>query len=231
MAKSLKKIFKDRDDVEICILWSKENTHYLVGLICDDYSITLDTDDFFKIKDLTRLKTGLTIEGIDILNDKNSKFTNELNKFNECRSEYALKKMENEININRENLIDDNESQEINYTDDNAEIEFLKNVMEILITKYDIDSQGIFEYLKEIIDIKLGQEKRKKIWKKIEGNTTESTRYIRCLILDMDKEKYLIDVDKRIIRPFNEEELKARRPAFVDFKELSRGFYDYYDGT
>ena len=30
--------------------------HYFVGLTCDDYSVALDTDNFFNIKDLTRLK-------------------------------------------------------------------------------------------------------------------------------------------------------------------------------
>lgn len=38
--------------------------------------------------------------------------------------------------------------------------------MEVLATKYNVDSQGIFEYMKEIIDIRLGSENREKIWKK-----------------------------------------------------------------
>lgn len=39
-----------------------ENTHYVVGLTGNNYSVILDQDDFNGIKDLTRLKMGLTID-------------------------------------------------------------------------------------------------------------------------------------------------------------------------
>ena len=45
---------------------------------------------------------------------------------------------------------------------------FCKKAIEILNKKYHLDSQGIFEYMKEILDIKLGKENRAKIWKRIE---------------------------------------------------------------
>jgi len=38
------------------------------------YSLAIDLDDFFRIKDLTRVKTGLTLEGITILEDDKDKF-------------------------------------------------------------------------------------------------------------------------------------------------------------
>ena len=49
LAKALKELLKDNEDYETCIEWNKELTHYFVGLICEDYSVTLDTDDFFNI--------------------------------------------------------------------------------------------------------------------------------------------------------------------------------------
>ena len=85
--------------------------------------------------------------------------------------------------------------------------------------------------MKEIVDIRIGFEGREKIWKKIEGNTNESTRYIRCLILDINNKKYLVDVENKEIREFDEKELEEKRTKFVPYKELSRGGFDYYDGT
>ena len=96
--------------------------------------------------------------------------------------------------------------------------------------KYKIDSQGIYEYMKEIVDTRLGSKDREKIWKKIEGETNESTRYIRCLVLNIENQKYLIDVEQGILRPFDEKEFEEKKTHFLPYKELSRGNYDYYDG-
>ncbi len=230
LAKSLRELLKDNEEYNTCILWNKNLTHYLVGLTCDDYSLALDLDDFFQIKDLTRLKSGLTAEGIVILEDRKNKFKDALNKFNEGRSEYAIKKVEDDINAikPRANI----ENQEENKGDEeNEDIIFFEKVMEILVNEYNIDSQGIYEYMKEIVDIRLGSEGREKIWKKIKGDTKESTRYIRCLMLNIGKQKYLIDVDKKIVRQFNEKELTEKRTKFIPYKDLARGGYDYYDGT
>ena len=90
-------LLKDNNDYNICIFWNKNLTHYFVGLTCNDYSLVLDLDDFFNIKDLTRIKADLTAEGIVILEDYENKFKNALDKFNEGRSEYAIKKVEDEI--------------------------------------------------------------------------------------------------------------------------------------
>ena len=83
LAKALQELFKDAKDYGVTILWDKSLTHYFVALTCNDYSVTLDLDDFDNIKDLTRLKTGLTAEGIVVLEDKKYKFTDALEKFNE----------------------------------------------------------------------------------------------------------------------------------------------------
>lgn len=180
-------------------------------MTCNEYSITLDLDDFNSIKDLTRLKTGLTAEGIIILDDKNKEFKRALDKFNEGKNKDAIKKLENEIDIRNQNL---------NQIEEADNIAFLKYAIEILKEESDIDSQGLYEYMKEIVDIKLGPEARKKVWKKIKENDNEETRYIRCLVLDIDKGKYLIDVDEMLLRKFHEQELKSEESVFIPYKQL-----------
>lgn len=222
LAKSLKELFKNNKGYDICIFWNKNLTHYFVGLACDDYNLSLDLDDFFKIKDLTRLKTNLTAEGIEILEDKNKKFEKVLKEFNKDKSEYAIKKIKEDINEHTEEMTEGKV---------NDEALFFEKVMEVLTEKYNLDSQGIFEYMKEIADIRLGPEGREKIWKKLEGKNIESTRYVRCLVLNIEGKEYLIDVDEEVMRPFDKEELTEKRTRFVPYKELSRGGFDYYDGT
>lgn len=219
LAKALIELFKDEEDYNISILWDKGLTHYFVGLTCREYSITLDLDDFNNIKDLTRLKTELTAQGIKILDDNEGKFRKALDKFNEGRNKDAIKKIEQDINdtdISNTNLEDPNTPS----IKESESIVFLKNAIEILKENYNIDSQGLYEYMKEIVDIKLGPESRKKVWKEIKGNNNEGTRYIRCLALDVDNQKYIIDVDKMLLRQFDEEELKREDRDFIPYKEL-----------
>lgn len=222
LAVAIMQLFEEKENFNVCILWNKDLTHYLVGLASDEYSVTLDTDDFFYIKDLTRIKTGLTAKGITILEDTNEKFANVLTQFNDGRSEYAIEDVETK-RMNMANM---------NNTDKEDEhVLFLKEVMHIL-EEYNLDSQGIFEYMKEIIDIKLGSETRRKIWKRIDGEDShrESTRYIRCLIVNINGKEYLVDRDQRIIREFQREEEKDKRGPFILYSALSRGDYDYYNG-
>lgn len=226
LAEALKNVFKDNENFNICVFWDKGLTHYFVGLTCNEYSITLDLDDFNNIKDLTRVKTGLTIQGINVLEDKKSIFKNALDKFNKDKSKDAIKKIENEI-VEENNNYGLAEKKETNKQNkENEDITFLKNAIEILKENYDIDSQGLFEFMKEIVDIKLGPETRKKAWKKMEGGV----RYIRCLILDLNGEQYIIDVDKKILREFDEEEFKRENSEFIPYKELSRSWEEKYDG-
>lgn len=85
--------------------------------------------------------------------------------------------------------------------------------------------------MKEIVDIRLGPESRKKVWKKIEGKDNKATRYIRCLVLKVDNQEYILDVDKMLIRTFDEEEFGREDTDFIPYKDLSRDWVEPYDGT
>lgn len=210
-AAGLNEIFKDDDDYNICILWDVEQTHYYVGLTCSEYSLTLDMDDFSGIKDLTRLKAGLTLEGIKIIpgTDKNAVFESELQKYNERRdkSGYGL--------IKKQRFISDNS------TDEPEQIEFLRKAMEFMANDLELDSQGIFEYMKELINCSLGGKAREKIWKRI-SKDENGTRYIRCLLVSKDGETYLIDGDSKEVRRFNKEELNKWNRTYLPFDDLER---------
>ena len=73
-AKAIKELLDDNNNLDVFMLGDKENLHYVVGLTGPEYSVILDLDDFNSIKDLTRLKLGLTIKGIRILRDNSGKF-------------------------------------------------------------------------------------------------------------------------------------------------------------
>lgn len=224
LAKALIELFKDNPDFNICILWYKGLLHYFVGLTCSKYSITLDLEDFYSnIKDLTRLKTGLTAEGIVILDDNEGEFKSALEKFNKGRIKYSMKKIESEINTFISN-------PDLNQIVESDIIVFFRNAIEILKEKFNIDPQGLFEYMKEIVDIKLGPTSREKVWKIIKGNNNETIRYIRCLVLYVDNQKYIIDVDKMLLRPFNDDEFTKENAEFIPYKELSRDWDEQYDG-
>ena len=218
---SLNELLKNKEGFHTCILWDKGLTHYYVALTCGEYSITLDTDDFTNIKDLTRLKTGLTAEGIKIWEDENGKFQKALEQFNKKRSEYSI-----------DRISDDIKSQEFEPEEESEDIMFLKNAIKVLIEKYDIDSQGIFEYMKEIVDIKHGPEKRKKVWKRIEGEDKKATRYIRCLTVNLDGKEYIIDGDKGILRPFDAKEFDKKDAEFFRFNNpnIGKDTIEHYDG-
>lgn len=230
-AKALTELTKYNEDYSVCILWDKGHTHYFVALTCSDYSVTLDMDDFNNIKDLTRLKAGLTAQGVAILEDREGKFKNALDRFNSGRSNDAIKKIESDIQSEKDGTSSNEENQLNLQEEGNEDLVFIKNALEILTQKYGIDSQGLYEYMKEIVDIKLGPEARKKIWKKIDGKNDRETRYIRCLVLDIDNQRYLLDVDRAILRDFDEEELHRENPEFIPYKELTRDWGEIYDGS
>ena len=218
LAKSSSEIFKNDKSYNTCVLWDQARTHYFGALTTDDYTITLDLDDFDNIKDLTRVKTNLTIEGIKILEDPKNVFTNALNSYNKTKQKHAIKSVNNEIH--KTEFPNEDTNQEIN-----EDVTYLTHVLDVLKEKYNLDSQGIFEYMKEIIDITIGTKKREKIWKKISDKI-----YTRCIILDLDDNKYIIDVDKKIIRPFHEKEFESENPEFIPFKDIKRDWNDCYDG-
>lgn len=213
LAKSLSEIFKKEKDFDVCVLWDENLTHYFVGLTTDEYSLTLDLDDFEKIKDLTRVKTNLTIEGIKILEDKNNKFRNAINSYNESKEKYAIKSIGRSIDeLEKEKEEKPKQNEDIC---ENEEVIYLKNALEVLKEEYDLDSAGIFEYMKEIVDIKLGSARREKVWKLIdEKNET----YTRCIVFHVEDKKYIVDVDEKVLHEYEKDE------RFIPFKEMSRSW-------
>lgn len=170
-------ISADGNQLEAFMLGDKENTHYVVGLTGKDYSAILDPDDFNSIKDLTRVKMGLTIKGIHILRDETGLLRKALDKFNADKP-VELKEIE-EAKRNLRNK------------------DFIKYINESIkvINKYNIDSQGFFEYIRFLI--KESGITVEKIWK--EDKNSEEKRYERCLYFEFNNKTYLLDsIDKKI---------------------------------
>lgn len=171
-AKAINTLIDNKYNLEAVMVGDIENTHYVVGLTGDDYSIILDQDDFNSLKDLTRLKLGLTIKGVHILRDKSNKFKEVIDKYNTGRNE---------------NL------PELEYA--KANIKQFKNVIEYfnytisVINKFNIDSQGFFECIRAIIEAE--GFKISKIWKK--DITNAERRHERCLYFEYEGNTYLLD--------------------------------------
>ena len=95
----------------------------------------------------------------------------------------------------------------------------------------DLDSAGIYEFFKEIVDTKIGTRARKKDWKKVENNPGTGNRYTRCLIVKIGNNTYVVDVTKQkpeeIFRKCTDEDLKE----LIPFKDMERNWNeDPYDG-
>ena len=203
-AKAINELIGNNDDLEAFMLGDKENLHYVVGLTGKEYSLILDLDDFNKLKDLTRLKLGLTLEGIKILRDNEGKFQKAIDRFNE-----------NRLN----NLIEVEEAKE-KFKDKDI-IKYFDSIVDIL-KSYDIDPQGFFEYMRKTIedeDIEI-----EKIWRKIEGDGEK--RHARCLIFNFDSKTYLLDSVDRILKVIIKEELD--RKIYIFNPEENE--YPYYGG-
>ena len=227
LAKSISELLKISGyskKYDVCILWDEAVTHYFVGLACDDYYISMDLDDFTQIKDLTRMKTGLTLEGIVVLEDNNNKFNSVLRRFNSNRGKIAKTFIEDKYKSEEKKK---NEFNSEIFSDD---IEFIKYTIQILREEYDLDSTGMFEYIKEIVDTRIGARSRKKYWKEVESNLGVGTRYTRCLVITIDDISYIIDVTKKdpteILRRADEEEMSQLKPFNIQRKWK----FDPYDG-
>ena len=163
------------------------------------------------------------------LDDKYGIFRSAVEKFNEGREKYAIRGIEKEIK-DKEELI---EKSDTKYSDDpqeNEDMIFVQFAIEVLKDKYDIDSQGLFEYMKEIVDTKIGAQYRKKVWKIIHGEGESEKRHIRCLIIALKDQKYIIDVDKRILRPFSADEFDKQDPEFLKYPDGTRDWGEPYNG-
>lgn len=213
---------------DVCIIWDEAVTHYLVGLACNDYYLSLDLDDFTQIKDLTRMKTGLTLEGIKILDDPSDKFGAVLRSFNKNRGKIAKDYIESKRN--EFNFSDKKSTSRDDEDVDSDDINFLKFTAQIL-NEMGLDSAGMFEFFKEIVDTKFGTKARRKDWKKIENNPGTGERYTRCLIVMIDGITYIVDVTKQ-----NPEEVFRRCTddvlnELIPFKKMERNWNeDPYDG-
>lgn len=203
-AKAINEMLIGNDNCEAFMLGDKENLHYVVGLTGNEYSIILDPDDFNNIKDLTRLKLGLAINGIKILRDNSGKFQKAVDKFNQDKKNELP-----EVEKTRENLKDGNF------------IEYFKSVVEIL-KSYNIDSQGFYEYMKSIVEQE--EIETEKVWKKINGDNEK--RYARCSIFNLDSKTYLLDSGDKTLSIINNENLD--KDTFVFNPEENE--YPYYGG-
>ena len=203
-AKAINELLKDNHNFEAVMVGDRENLHYVVGLTGNDYSVLLDLDNFNKLKDLTRLKLGLTINGITILRDDFGKFQKALDNFNKDRLDELAEVKEIE--------------EKFKGKDD---IKYFKSVIDIL-KKYNIDSQGFFEYMRA----KIEQEKIKieKIWKEVKGSSER--RYLRCLIFSFNYKTYLLDSDEKTLSEVDKEKLDKK--AFIFNPEENE--YPYYGG-
>lgn len=200
-AKAINILREKNTDYEACMVGDVENTHYVVGLFGKKYSILLDLDDFSGIKDLTRLKLGLTIKGIKIIRDDEKIFQNYLDKFNDKRQ---------------------NEFDEIvNAKNKFIGIEYFENVVEIL-KKNNIDSQGFFEYMRNIIESE-GIE-IEKLWR--EDSKNVERRYERCLLFEYESQMYLLDSVEKNLKIVDKEKIDKDIYIFNPEENL----YQYYGG-
>lgn len=227
LAKSLAEMMRisgKNANYDVCILWDEAVTHYLVGLASNDYHLSLDTDDFTQIKDLTRLKTELTAKGIHILYDPQQIFTPVLRNFNAGKCEYA------QDQVRLEQVKPARHGRILNsYSED---VQFIQYAIHLLKDNYDLDPAGMFEYIKEIVDTRMGTRARKKIWKEVGDPNGTGTRYTRCLIVTIDDIPYIIDVTKdrpnEIFRQITEKELASTKIKPGNFTRTWED--DPYDG-
>ena len=203
-AKAINELLGENDNLEAVMVGDKENLHYFVGLTGKDYSITLDLDDFNSIKDLTRLKLGLTIKGIKILRDESNKFKKALDKFNEGRPEELAEVKEIQNNFDGKDVI-----------------KYLNDIIDIF-RKYNIDAQGFFFYMRSKIE-KQGIE-IEKIWKEVKGASEK--RYVRCLLFNYNSNSYLLDSLEQTLNKVNREDIDKN--VFVFNPEDNE--YPYYGG-
>ena len=202
-AKAINVLLDGDENLEAFMLGDKENTHYVTVLTGRDYSVILDLDDFNKIKDLTRLKLGLTINGITILKDEKGIFQKAVNEFNDGRLSDIIDVQEVKKQFN-----------------ENNKIECFEKIVDILKT-YNIDSQGFMEYMRTIVENE-GFE-IEKIWKEIKGENEK--RYVRCIIFEYKGKTYLIDSVEQSMNEANIDELKK---LFVFNPQ--ENLYNYYGG-
>lgn len=203
-ARAINELRGKDDNVEAFMVGDTDNLHYVVGLTGNEYSVILDLDDFNNLKDLTRLKLGLTIKGIKILRDTHGKFQKVLDKFN------------------KDKLSELTEVEEIKRRLKGKDtIMYFNSVIEIL-KRYNIDAQGFFEYMRSIIE----QEgfEIEKLWKEDIG--ASERRYERCLMFNFNNKTYLLDSIDKALNEIEREKINEK--IFIFRPEENE--YPYYGG-
>lgn len=230
LAKSINEILKlsgMQHNYNVFIIWDEAVTHYWVGLVGEKCYATLDIDDFTQIKDLTRLKTNLTLDGIKIYEDADGKLKSVVNAFNNGRGPSASKAIETKYK-QRPGKSNDGDD----YTE-NDDLDFIKFAIEILEKEYDLDSQGIYEYIKEIVDTRLGPKTRKKIWTEVPSKPGNGKIYTRGLIIYLNGKRYLIDVTQKDPKSKFREISEQEESKLIPYSKLVRNWdnkEDQYDG-
>ena len=184
-AKAINTLLDGNDNLEAFMLGDKANTHYVVALSGVDYSVILDMDNFNSLKDLTRVKLGLTITGINILRDETGKFKKAVDEYNKDKKEELPEIKDAKMNLKNKNLI-----------------EYFNKIVEIL-KSYNIDSQGFFEYMRIIVEDE--EIKINKIWKEVKN--VEEKRYARCFTFEYNSNPYLLDSVDQTLKVVDEDSL------------------------
>ncbi len=203
-AKAINELRGKKNDVEAFMVGDRDNLHYVVGLIGNEYSAILDLDDFNKLKDLTRLKLGLTLEGIKILRDTNGKLKEAIDKFNKGKLNELAKVEEAKKELKGKDTI-----------------KYFNSIIDIL-KSYNIDSQGFFEYMRLIIEDE--EIEIEILWKEDIG--AKERRYERCLIFDFESKSYLLDSIDKTLSVIDKEKLDNK--IFIFNPEENE--YPYYGG-
>lgn len=204
-AKAINELLDGNDKLEACMVGDKENLHYVVGLTGEDYSAILDQDDFNSIKDLTRAKLGLSIKGVKILRDESGKLQKAVDKYNENKPTELAEFVNTKASYKKQEI---------------SMIQYFEKVLEIL-KSYDIDSQGIFEYMRYIVEEE-GFDVEK-IWREV--NAIPEKRYARCFFFDFNEKTYLLDSVEKTFTITDKDELEKDYVFNAVEKE-----YPYYGG-
>lgn len=203
-AKAINELNDENAEIEAFMLGDVDNLHYVVGLTGNDYSAILDLDDFNSIKDLTRVKLGLTIKGIKILRDESGKLKRAVEEFNKGKND-ELKEIEDAKKNLREK----------------GTIEYFSEIVKVL-KEHNVDSQGFFEYIRFFIESE--KIEIQKIWK--EDKRSAEKRYERCIIFEFNGKTYLVD---SIERKLSETKIENLDKKLFIFNNEENG-YPYYGG-
>ncbi len=204
-AKAINELIESTENMEAVMVGDIDNLHYFTVLTGNEYSVILDLDDFNKIKDLTRLKLGLTIDGIRILRDDLGKFQEAVKNFNKGRTLELeeVSKIEEDFKIDKDY------------------IKYFSRIIEVL-RKYKIDSQGFMEYMRSKVENE-GID-TEKVWRKIEGDGEK--RHVRCLTFSVEDKTYLIDTVDQVMTEINIEDIDKNK--YIIKPEENE--YPYYGG-